>query len=331
MEEKKTVVKKKAVAVILVLVIILAVVGIVVWQQLGISKEGNSGIISVVDDAGKAVTITSYPDRIVSLAPSTTEMLFGLGLSDKIVGVVSYSGYPTEIQDTIETKNLTIVGTFSKVSIELVTSLQPDLIVGSGAYQQALAEKFTEQGKTVVLLNPTKFSGILADIILLGKVTGQNANATALVDSMQSKVQEVTAKTSGLNTPSVYVEYYVDKNGYSSYGANSYINELIDMAGGVNVFAGFAGQYVTTSTEEILKANPAIIVIAKGAMSKLSGITPDAIKARESWNQISAVQNNKIYEIDEAILTLWGPRIVNGLEALAEVIHPEVFNATATP
>jgi iron complex transport system substrate-binding protein len=320
---------KKIIAVVLSLIIIFGVTGVVVWQQFSIS-QGNSGTISVIDDSGKNVTITSYPDRIVSLAPSTTEILFGLGLSDKIVGTVSYSGYATDIQNTIEAKNITVVGTFNKVNVELVTGLQPDLIVASGAYQQSLAGKFTEQGKTVVMLNPTEFSGILADITLLGKVTGQDANATTLVNSMQSKVQEITAKTSGLDKPSVYVEYYVDKNGYSSYGANSYINELISMAGGVNVFAGFQGQYVTTSTEEVLKANPAIIIISKGVMSSLSGITPDSIKARQSWENIDAVKNNKIYEVDEALITIWGPRIVNGLEELAQVIHPEVFNATTT-
>jgi iron complex transport system substrate-binding protein len=322
---------KKIIAVVLLLITIFGVTGVVVWQQFNIPKEENSGIVSVIDDAGKNVTITSYPDRIVSLAPSTTEILFGLGLSDKIVGVVSYSGYATDIQNTIKAKNITIVGTFAKVNVELVTGLQPSLIVASGAYQQSLAAKFTEQGKTVVILNPTKFSGILADITLLGKVTGQNTNATALVNSMQSKAQGIIAKTSGLDKPSVYVEYYFDKNGYSSYGANSYINELIGMAGGVNVFAGFAGQYVTTSTEEVLKANPAIIVISKGVMSNLSGITPDSIRARPSWNNTSAVQNNGIYEVDEALITIWGPRIVNGVEALAQVIHPEVFKATTTP
>lgn len=321
---------KKLIAVILLLIIALGITGAVVWQQFSTPKEENSGVVSVVDDAGRNVTITGYPARIVSLAPSTTEILFGLGLSGKIVGAVSYSGYATDIQNTIKNKNITVVGTFNKVSVELVTGLRPDLIVASGAYQQSLAQKFTEQGKTVVILNPTKFSGILSDITLLGKVTGQNANATALVDSMQSKAQEIIAKTSGLNRSSVYVEYYVDKDGYSSYGANSYINELIDMAGGVNVFAGFQGQYVTTSTEEVLKANPEIIVISKGVMSKLSGITPDSIRARESWDNIDAVQNNRIYEVDEALLTIWGPRIVDGLEALAQVIHPEVFNATAT-
>ena len=319
----------KIVAVVLVLIIILGATGVVVWQQYGTS-QGNPGTISVVDDVGNNVTITSYPDRIVSLAPATTEILFGLGLTDKIVGTVSYSGYATDVQDTIEAENITVVGTFNKVNVELVTGLQPDLIVASGAYQQSLAEKFAEEGKTVVILNPTEFSGILADITLLGKITGQNQNATAIVDSMQSRVDEIMAKTSGLDKPGVYVEYYVDKNGYSSYGAKSYINELIGMAGGVNVFAGFQGQYVTTSTEEVLMANPQIIIISKGVMSSLSGITPDSIQARESWNSIDAVKNGKIYEVDEALITIWGPRIVNGLEALSQVVHPEVFNAATT-
>ena len=101
------------------------------------------------------------------------------------------------------------------------------------------------------------------------------------------------------------------------------------MAGGINVFAGFQGQYVTTSTEEVIKANPEIIVISKGVMSNLSGITPDSIRARESWDNIDALKNNKIYEVDEALITIWGPRIVNGLEELAQVIHPEVFNETS--
>ena len=318
----------KIVAVVLVLIIILGATGVVVWQQYGTS-QGNPGTISVVDDVGNNVTITSYPDRIVSLAPATTEILFGLGLTDKIVGTVSYSGYATDVQDTIEAENITVVGTFNKVNVELVTGLQPDLIVASGAYQQSLAEKFAEEGKTVVILNPTEFSGILADITLLGKITGQNQNATAIVDSMQSRVDEIMAKTSGLDKPGVYVEYYVDKNGYSSYGAKSYINELIGMAGGVNVFAGFQGQYVTTSTEEVLMANPQIIIISKGVMSSLSGITPDSIRARGSWDNVDAVKNNKIYEVNEALITIWGPRIVNGLEELAQVIHPEVFNTTA--
>lgn len=281
--------------------------------------------LSVTDDTNTVITLTSYPNRIISLAPSTTEMLFSLGLQSKIVGVVSYSGYAQSIQDGIKNQNITIVGTFNKVNTELVTGLQADIIIASGSYQQSLASKFAEQGQKTVMLNPVKFSQILSDIKLLGKVTGTDANATALTSSMQSRADAVTAKVANLSRPGVYVEYYFDNTGYSSYGADSYINELIGMAGGVNVFAGFKGQYVTTSTEEIVKAKPSIIVICTGVMSTMSGLTPDTLKARTGWSTISAVQNNQIYTINENVLTLWGPRIVDGLEAMAKVIHPEAF------
>ncbi len=283
--------------------------------------------ISVTDDTNSTITLTSYPNRIISLAPSTTEMLFGLGLQSKIVGLVTYTGYDQTIKDAINNQNLTTVGTFNKVSTELVIGLQPDLIIASGVYQQALAAKFAEQGKTTVILNPTTFAQILSDIKLLGKLTGVDADATILTNSMQSRVDAVINKTASLNKPGVYVEYYVDKTGYSSYAGGSYVNELIGLAGGVNVFEGFKDPYVTTSTEEIVKANPSIIVISSGVMSQVSGITPDSLRAREGWSTINAVQNNKIYEINESILTLWGPRIVDGLEALAKVIHPEAYPA----
>ncbi len=327
-ENSRITVNRKIIAAGLAVIIIFGIIGAGVWYQSGASTETSPGIFTIVDDAGRNVTINNYCKKIVSLAPSTTEILFGLGLSDKTVGLVDYAGYATDIKNTIAEENITIVGMFNRVNIELVIGLQPDLIVASGAYQQSIAQKFSEQGKTVIILNPTKFSGILADITLLGKVTGQDENAAQLVGSMQNKVQEITAKISGLDKPGVYVEYYMDKNGYGSYGAISYVTELLDLAGGVNVFAGFRSQFIKTSTEEIIKANPSIIVISKGVMSEAVGITPESISARESWDNIDAVKNNRIYEVDEALLTIWGPRIINGLEALAQIIHPEVFAST---
>lgn len=318
---------KKVLTIIISIIIIVSVFSFAVMQPPITPSPTQAFPISVTDDTNTVITLTSYPERIISLAPSTTEMLFGLGLQSKIVGVVTYTGYDQTVKDAINNQNLTTVGTFNKVNTELVTGLQPDLIIASGAYQQALAAKFAEQGKTTVILNPTKFSQIISDIKLLGKLTGADANATILTNNMQSRVDAVIAKTANLNKSSVYVEYYFDKTGYSSYAADSYINELIGMAGGVNVFAGFKGQYVTTSTEEIVKANPSIIVISSGVMSQVSGLTPDSLRAREGWSTIKAVQNNAIYEINESTLTLWGPRIVDGLEALAKVIHPEAYSA----
>ncbi len=319
-------INKKTITGLLIAIIIIGIVVAVFWQQNNQESNTNPTTVSIIDDAGRNVTVTKYPARIVSLAPSSTEVIFGLDLADKLVGSVSYSGYTQEIKNTMTQQNITGVGTFSKVNVELVIGLQPDLIIASGSYQQSLAAKFEEHGKAVMFLNPKNFSGILADITLLGTVTGQDTQATTLVTEMSNRAQEITAKSSNLSTPSVYVEYYFDQSGFSSYGAKSYVNELISMAGGVNVFADFNDQYITTSTEEILRVNPSLIIISKGVMSNMSGITPQSILNRESWNNIAAIQTNSIYEVDESLLTIWGPRIVNGIEELAKIIHPEVFN-----
>jgi len=148
--------------------------------------------------------------------------------------------------------------------------------------------------------------------------------AEALVTSMRERIQEVTEKTRNLPRPRVYIEYFFN-GGYWSYGSESFVSELIDMAGGINVFAGYAGKYISTSTEEVLKADPEIIVVSKGSMAEACGLSPEAIRKRSGWNEVSAVQNNRIYEVKEDLIVRPGPRIVDGLEALAKIIHPEVF------
>jgi len=313
-------------AIMLSLLIIVSVVGVVVWQFYGHEKV-TTGPITIIDDMGRNVTITNYPpQRIVSLVPSCTEILFALGVGDKVVGVDETSDYPPEVIERVEAGNLTTVGKYSQINVELVVSLEPDLILASGAkVQGAVVERLVELGQTVVVLYPETFSDVLENILLVGKVTGQVDKAEALVADMRKKAQEIADKTKNASRPRVYVEYYFD-GGYATYGSKSFVNELIDMAGGINIFAGFEGAYITTSTEEVLKANPEIIIIAKGKMSMLCGLTPETIKSRPGWSQISAVQNDRIYEIGEDLLVAKGPRLIKGLEELAKVIHPELFS-----
>ncbi|NLE04919.1 MAG: ABC transporter substrate-binding protein [Crenarchaeota archaeon] len=318
---------KKVLISSLIAIIIIAAVGVVVLQQTTPQNTNDQkNTISVIDDIGKNITLTDYPIRIVSLAPSATEAILGLDLGDRLIGTANYTGYSQAVKNTIAEKNITVVGTFNKINVEVVIGLQPDLIIASGTYQQTLAAKFEEQGKIVIFTNPKNFTGILSAITMIGKATGQEDKAAVIVNEMNNKAQEISEKVNGLGTPSVYVEYYLDQMGFSCYGANSYVNELISIAGGVNVFANSDSQYVSTNTEEVINANPSIIVISKGVMSSLVGITPESMQARDGWGNIEAVQEGKIFEIDESLLTIWGPRIMEGLEELAEVIHPEAFN-----
>jgi len=320
--------KRKMIVPVLVLVIIIGVTGVIVWQRFRQPEKAIAGSISVIDDVGRNVTITEYPPkRIVSLAPSCTEILFALGLGDKVVGVDEFSDYPSEVQERVRAGNLTVVGSFGAAfNVEKIMSLQPDLILATGGIQHLIGiiEELEGLGLVVVTLYPIKLEGVLGDISLVGKITGEGDKAEALVADMEERIQEITGKTQNVPKPRVYIEYFFD-GGYWSYGSESFTNELIFMAGGVNVFAGFAGRYLSTSTEEVLKANPEIIIIAKGSMADACGLSPEVIRERPGWNETHAVQNDHIYQINEDIISREGPRIVEGLEELAKIIHPELF------
>jgi iron complex transport system substrate-binding protein len=296
---------------------------VVAWQ-LSNTPEKPTGPISVIDDVGRNVTITSYPpERIVSLSPSCTEILFALGLGDKVVGVDTYSDYPPE-----QTENITKVGSFATISVEGVLDLLPDLVLATGGIQltvvKALEEPLRAINGSIVVLYPKNITGVFEDIRMVGEVTGKIDEANALVNDMESRIQEIVDKTEGESRPNVYVEYFFN-GGYWSFGSEAMINELIYKAGGINVFAGFESKYMSTNDEAIFNAKPEVIIISKGAMAKSCGLTPDVIRARAGWDQLSAVENERIYEVDEAILVRPGPRIVDAIEILAELFYPELF------
>ena len=311
---------------VLVLVIIGGIVGAIVWQLFYPSGKPFTGSISLIDDLGREVTIAKYPpERIVSLAPSCTEILFALDLGSKVVGVDDYSDYPLEVQERVNAGDLTKVGSFTAISIETVVSLEPDLTLATGGIQLPIVETLEGLGQTVVALDPKKFDRVLADISLVGEATGQIDKAEVLVTSIEEKVQEIADRTRDAPRPRVYIEYFFDVSGYWSFGSESFVDELIYEVGGKNVFSGFAGQYLATSTEEVLKANPEIIMISKGDMAIACGLSPEVIKERPGWSEIFAVQNDQIYEIDESIISREGPRLIIGLEEFAKIIHPELF------
>lgn len=317
---------KRKTIVFALLLLLLIIIGVGVVWQFHRQKEAVAGPITVVDDVGRNVTISNYPpERIVSLAPSCTEILFALGLGDKVVGVDTYSDYPPEVVERVKAGNLTTVGSFAEISVETVVGLKPDLILATGGVQRTVVENLEGLGQTVVVLYPKRFSGVLADISLVGKVTGQVDKAETLVADMEKRAQEIADKTKNAPRPRVYVECFFD-GGYWSFGSDSYVDELISMAGGINIFAGFPGGHLSTSTEEVVKADPEIIIISKGAMAISCGLTPETIKTRPGWSQISAVRNNQIYEVEESIMVRGGPRLINALEQLAKVIHPELFS-----
>jgi iron complex transport system substrate-binding protein len=315
--------KKLIIAIIVIAIIVGAVGGGIVWYQSLQSNELTSPL-TIVDGVGRTVTVTEYPDRIVSIAPSCTEILFALDIKDKVVGAPTYTNYSPEIQDRLSSGDLTSVGTFSQISVETIVGLDPDIIFAKGGYQLSTAERLAELGKTVVIVTHEGFDGLLNDISLIGQVCGQDKEAEAFVGDMENRAQAVIDKTENSDKPTVYVEYYFN-GGFASYGADSVVNELISMAGGVNIFADVDKQYMETSTEEILKANPDMIIISKGVMSEGCGLTPETVRNRPSWGETTAVQEDQIYEVDENLITVAGPKLIDGLEELAKIFHPDLF------
>lgn len=309
-----------------IILIIVGVTAVIAFSQLYKPEEAPTGLMSIIDDVGRNVTITNYPpQRIVSMAPSCTEILYALGLGDKVVGVDEYSDYPTEVLERVEAGTLTTVGSFAEINIELVVSLEPDLIVATGGVQRVVVENLEGQGQPVMVLYPERFDGVLADISLVGEITGQTDEAEEIVTDMQERAQEIAETVKDLPKVPVYIEMFFN-GGYWTFGSDSYVDELLSMAGGTNVFSGVTGGHISTSSEEILQANPEIIIISKGAMADACGLTEEVIRARPGWNEISAVKNDRIHEVSEPIIVLGVPRLIDGLEAIAEIIHPELFS-----
>jgi len=268
--------------------------------------------VTLVDDAGRTVTITPHPQRLVSLAPNNTEFLFALGLGDKVVGVSDFSNYPPEAAK-IET-----VGGMP-LNFEKIVALKPELILAAGITSPADVSKLEELGLTVLVLNPSDIKGILHSIELVGQATGTEVQAKALAGEIEARVEAVTHKTGqATEQPRVFLE--LDETLYT-VGPGSFIDALISMAGGTNIASDASSPYPQFSAEEIIRRNPQVIILADADY----GVTPEAVKSRPGWEAISAVKNDAIYPINADIISRPGPRIAQGLEALAKIIHPELF------
>lgn len=276
---------------------------------------------TVVDDFGRNVTLSRIPERLISLAPSNTEILFALGLSSKVVGVTKFCDYPPEVSEMVKKGNITVIGGFADPSIERIVALNPDLVLAASSLQEKVVNDLEEKGITVIALNPKKIDQILVNIRLVGKVCGKVDEAEKLTNEMQRVIDGVVSKTRNIaHRPGVYYEVWYEP--LYTIGSGTWQNELIEMAGGVNIFADAKQTYPIVSSEAVIQRNPEIIIVSLGYMG---GVKKEDFEKRPGWSVISAVKNNRIFEIDENIFIRCGPRIVQGLQQLAWLIHPEIF------
>jgi len=263
------------------------------------------------------VTIDRISERIVSHAPGITEILFALGLEKKIVGVSDLCDYPPE------TKLKKNVGNFWNPSIEKIVTLDPDLVLTNGSNEQLMIQ-LNSLKITYLVIDPKDMEGIFRDIELLGKVTGAERRAKQLVGDMQERVSGLISRVEG--APRVKVFYIIeatDLNNPWTAGPGSFIDSLITMAGGENIGAKALAPWVKFSIEEVVNSDPEVIIMP--AKHGTAFTPPEALKEHPTWRGITAIREDRISTIDDDLVSRYGPRIVQGLEKMAKIIHPELF------
>lgn len=283
---------------------------------VGTFVESNAHNFSIIDDYGRAVTLDSVPKRIVSISPSPTEILFAIGAGPQVVGVDNYSDYPSEAA------NLPKVGTYY-LDIETIVALKPDLIVGGDLVPLDQLNQLEGMGIPYVLLADRTLEDVLKTIRLAGVITGHLAEADQVAKDLGVRIDAVKNKTlaEGVEKPMVYIEYD-DFMGYWTYGPGSFGDDLIAAAGGENLAHNTSSEYPKVDSEFVVAQDPDIIIYTTGPWSTL---TKDTYLTRDGWGEITAIKTDNIHGMDANLLSRYGPRIVDCLEQLAELVHPELF------
>lgn len=275
--------------------------------------------VDITDQMGRQVRIEKMPERIVSLSPGHTEIVFALGLEDRLVGVTEFCDYPEAAKDKPK------IGGFSTVDIERVVRIQPDLILAANIHRKDVIPKLEELDLTVVCLDPTTLEEVLKAITLVGKCSGQEEKASQLVTGMGDRIKAITDKTSNLTQaerPRVF--YIIWHDPLMTVGSDTRIRELIELAGGINIAQDPPGGYPTISLETVIQANPQVIVAGTGH-GEGAALPYQFALTEERLRDVDARANGRVYKMNTDLVGRPGPRMVDGLEQMAKMIHPEIF------
>jgi iron complex transport system substrate-binding protein len=284
------------------------------------STEAPSGVpsgITLIDGLGRRVTLPGPAQRIVSLAPSNTEILFAIGAGAKVVGRDEFSDYPAEAKAIAS-----VGGSMGQYSTEAIVALRPDLVLAAEINSPELVKSLEDLGLTVYYLsNPKTLEEMYGNLEIAAKLAG--ADPAQLVDSLKARVAAVDEKVeSAGEKPSVFYEIDATDPGKPyTYGPGTFGDLLIQRAGGTNIGGTLQDAYPQISLEQIVVSNPDLIILG----DSMSGVTPEAVKARSGWESLDAVKNDRIFIFDDNLVSRPGPRLLDGLEQLAVLLHPELF------
>jgi len=260
------------------------------------------------------VQLPEVPARVVSLAPSNTELLFAVGAGNQVVGRDEFSDFPAEALILPS-----VGGSMGKFSLEQIAALQPDLVLASELNSPELIQSMADMGLTVYYLpNPAAVVGVLDNIRTVGALTGHTPEADALVASLEKRMDAAVA---GVNR-SKPVKVFYELDGASdpakpwTIGSGTYIDELITQAGGVNVATTAGAGYLQLSQEALVLADPDVILLGDAAY----GVSVESLTTRPGWEDLSAVVHGRVYTFDDNLVSRPGPRLIDGLEQIVTLL-----------
>jgi iron complex transport system substrate-binding protein len=273
---------------------------------------------AMVDGLGREITFEKPFQRIVSLAPSVTELLFAVGAGDQVVGRDELADFPAEALDATS-----IGSTFGVLNTEAILALEPDLVIAAEINTPEQVSELENLGLTVYYLkNPLTFDELYDQVRWAGTITGHEEEANTLADSLFARVNAVTNMVANVtDKPTVF--YEIDGTDTAkpwTTGAGTFMDTMITLAGGVNIGGVLSEQYAQMSVEEIVLQDPDFIILG----DTLYGVTIESVAERAGWADLTAVQENRIFAFDDNLASRPGPRLVDGLEALLAILHPEL-------
>jgi iron complex transport system substrate-binding protein len=267
------------------------------------------------DEVGREVIVPFPPKKIVSLAPNITEILFSLGLDQEIVGVSIHCNFPEKVQSRVR------VGSYISLDFEKIVSLKPDLIIATGAGNtRDMVERLDRLGFPTYVIFPKNIEDVIRSVGHLSQLVGREKEGVDIIQEMKRRRERVVELTQGLPRPRVFLQ--IGEAPIVTVGKNSFADDLIRLAGGKNVAGNEKERYPRFGMEEILKRSPEVILISS---MNPGGNYQRVVQEWSRWKTIPAVKNGRIHLIDSDLIDRPSPRIIEGLEEMARILHPEQF------
>ena len=268
-----------------------------------------------VDDLGRRVYLAKPARRVVSLAPSSTEILFAVGLDSEVVGVTTFCDYPPQAKQKPK------IGS-SIPNLEAILGLKPDLVVGQDFIRPDTLAKLEQLKVPVFLMSPKTVEDIFGHINTVGRLVGHEKEARLVVQGLRDRLAEVGRRLT--RAKRIRVFYVVNTDPLISIGTASFIHQMIEVAGGENILGRMTMPYPKVSLEEVIRKDPEVIIFPIGTTE---GIPEAEQNGWRKWTGISAVAHNRLYQVQGVLVNRPGPRVVEGIEVLAHLLHPELFSS----